>query len=227
MWKEFIKKAEAKLVERGVAKAEYFSQSFVSEKDIKEFEERFKVKLPEIIKAYLLAASFDFNYIMAALPTYINTKTIQDEDYECDVLWLDILSVPENQPLKNLTERMEGFREGIEEGFFGITLKDAENFLVIGDWMHGAGPMCIDLSKPDEQVDINDEDTWNIRWFDHEEFEWDTCYMKNGVLTGDAVAPDFQTLLEWYFCGKYDEIYEKQCMEAGENPVSRNKWLDI
>lgn len=62
--------------------------------------------------------------------------------------------------------------------------------------------MCIDLSKPDEQVDINDEKTWNIRWFDHEEFEWNTCYMKNSVLVGSAAAPDFRTLLEWYFLWK-------------------------
>lgn len=227
MWKEFIRNVEAKLIERGVAKAEDFSPSSVTAEDIAIFENRFQVKLPEVLKAYLSTACFDFNYIMAAVPVDIDAETIQDEEYECDTLWLDILSVPKGQPLKDLSERMEGFREGIEEGFYGITLEDAQNFLVIGDWMAGAGPMCIDLSKPDEQVDINDEDTWNIRWFDHEEFEWDSCYMEDGVLVGDAIAPDFRTLLEWYFGGKYDEIYEQQCKEYGVEPSPRNKWLNM
>jgi len=227
MWKKFVSNAEAKLIERGVAHAEAFSPSTVTDEDIEAFENRFQVKLPEILKAYLSVACFEFHYIMAAVPEDIDAETIQDEEYECDVLWLDILSVPKTQPLKDLSERMEGFREGIEEGYYGITLEDARNFLVIGDWMAGAGPMCIDLSKPDDQVDINDENTWNIRWFDHEEFEWNTCYMENDVLVGSPVAPDFRTLLEWYFCGKYDELYEKQCEEAGVEPSPHNKWLNL
>lgn len=227
MERTYIRDAEAKLIEREVAKAEDFSPSTVTDEEIAAFESRFQVKLPKILKAYLSTACFEFNYIMAAVPEDIDAETIQDEEYECDVRWLDILSVPKNQPLKDLTERMEGFRGGIEEGFYGISLEDAKNFLVIGDWGAGAGPMCIDLSKSDDQVDINDEDTWNIRWFDHEEFEWDSCYMENGVLIGSPVAPDFRTLLEWYFCGKYDEIYVKQCEEAGVEPSPHNEWLNL
>jgi hypothetical protein len=51
--------------------------------------------------------------------------------------------------------------------------------------------------------------------------------MEDGVLVGSAVAPDFRTLLEWYFWGKYDEIYEKQCEEAGVEPSPHNKWLNM
>lgn len=66
---------------------EDFSPSTVSDEDIKEFENRFQVKLPEILKVYLSTACFDFRYIMAAVPVDIDAETIQDEEYECDVLW--------------------------------------------------------------------------------------------------------------------------------------------
>lgn len=225
--KKFIQAAEAKLIERGVANEEDFSASTVTDADIEKFENHFQVKLPEIIKAYLSTASFDFRYIMAAVPIDIDAETIQDDEYECNECWLDILSVPKDEPLKDLYERMEGFREVIEEGLCGVTLDDVKNFLVIGDWMAGAGPLCIDLSKPDDQVDIDDEDTWNIRWFDHEEFEWDSTYMEDGVVVGDPIAPDFKTLLEWYFCGKYDEVYDGQCEEDGVEIPDRSTWLNM
>lgn len=227
MRKKFMKEAEEKLVERGVAKAELFSPSTVTAEEIEEFEERFQVTLPEILKAYLSTSCFDFNYIMAAVPVDIDAETIQDEEYECEELWLNILSVPKEQPLKDLYESMERFREVISQGLYGVTLEDAKNFLVIGDWMAGAGPLCIDLSKPDEQVDMEDESTWNICWFDHEEFNWNEDYMENGVLEGDPVAPNFKTLLELYFCGTFDERYEKQCEEDGVKPSSRSTWLNL
>ena len=225
MSKEFIKNAEAKLIQREVVKQEDFSISTVTNAEMEAFEKQFQLKLPDIIKEYLSEACFDFNYIMAPVPVDIDSETIQDNEYECDLCWIDIFSVPKGKPLSDLTNRMLGFREIISEGLVGVTMAEAKNFLVIGDWMGGAGPLCIDLSKPDDKVDRNNEDTWNICWFDHEEFEWDQCYMENGILTGNPVAPDFKTLIEWYFCGTFDKSYEEQCEKYGEELSPRSTWI--
>lgn len=45
------------------------------------------------------------------------------------------------------------------------------NLIPIGDWGAGWGPLCIDLSRPEEQIDENRKETWSLVWFDHEEFE--------------------------------------------------------
>lgn len=37
----------------------------------------------------------------------------------------------------------------------------------------------------------------------------------------------FAGLIMKNLSGKYDEIYEKQCEEAGVEPSPHNKWLDL
>ena len=86
-----------------------------------------------------------------------------------------------------------------------------QNLIPIGDWGAGWGPLCIDLSKPESEVDKDNEETWSLVWFDHEEFDWDKIYLgKDGLLHGREGAPDFKTLIAWYFCGALEEEYEQE-----------------
>lgn len=81
----------------------------------------------------------------------------------------------------------------------------------IGDWGAGWGPLCIDLSKPEDKVDEDREGTWSLVWFDHEDFDWDTQYLgEDGLLHGKAASPDFKILLEWYFYGILEDKYEQE-----------------
>ena len=96
----------------------------------------------------------------------------------------------------------------------------------VGDWMAGAGVMVMDLSKPEENVDIDDEDTWNLRWFDHEEFDWDCYRRKDGTISGSSAFPNLETMLNYYFYGLCDEAYDKQAEEDGEEPIDYSKLID-
>lgn len=56
-----------------------------------------------------------------------------------------------------------------------------QNLIPIGDWGAGWGPLCIDLSKPESEVDKDNEETWSLQNRD-----------------------------EWYFCGALEEEYEQE-----------------
>ncbi len=91
------------------------------------------------------------------------------------------------------------------------------NLIPIGDWGAGWGPLCIDLSKPEEMVDGDDEDTWSLVWFDHEDFDWDEQYLgEDGLLHGQAALPSLKVLLDWYFYGELENKYEQ---EEGVTPT--------
>ena len=73
-----------------------------------------------------------------------------------------------------VSERMEILQE-IKD--FCELPEDCFRYLIpIGDWGAGWGPLCIDLSRAEEEIDENDESTWSLVWFDHEEFDWDEWY---------------------------------------------------
>ena len=112
---------------------------------------------------------------------------------------------------------MRNFREVCtDEDLIGMNLEDIAHFLPIGDWGAGWGPLCIDLSVSEEDIDINDMDTWSLQWFDHEEFDWEEEYRNDdGQIKGQFAVPDFKTLLVWYFMGRFDKEYEEQ---EGEKP---------
>lgn len=228
MTKQFMKEAMETLIKRGVATKEDFSESSVSEQDIAQFEQDFGVKVPDSLKAYLMTNSFEFHQIMAAVPEDCCHGLLpeEEEDYY-EMLWLDILSVPKENPLSDLRDRMEGFREVIEDGLIeNVSLDDVKHMIPVGDWMAGAGVMVMDLSKPEENVDIDDEDTWNLRWFDHEEFDWDCYRRKDGTISGSSAFPNLETMLNYYFCGLCDEAYDKQAEEDGEEPIDYSKLID-
>ena len=59
------------------------------------------------------------------------------------------------------------------------------------------------------QSDPQNMDTWSVVWFDHEDFEWEQSYLgEDGLLHGQPAAPDFKTLLEWYFYGSLESEFE-------------------
>lgn len=209
---EFVKDAFQALIDRGIAKPEYFTPSTVTDEELLDFEKKFNVKLPSLLKTFLKSYCYDFNYILGHVPEDICPETVQDEEYEIRDLWLDILSVPKENPLQDLYVRMEGFREvATDENLIGMPFESISQFLPIGDWGAGWGPLCIDLSVPQDDIDINNIETWSLQWFDHEEFDWEEEYMNDdGKIKGEFAAPDFKTLLEWYFFGKFDKAYEIQ-----------------
>lgn len=228
MTKEFMTEAIETLIARGVATPELFSPSTVSEEQLAAFEHQFGVKIPDSLKAYLQTSCFDFDQIQAPMPyDWPDADMIRDPDYECELLWLNLLPVPKDDPLKALYLSMEGFRGIGEDGLNGVSAEQIKDMIPIGDWMAGAGPMVLDLRRPESEVDLDDEDTWSIRWFDHEEFEWDEIYSdEDGEIVGNPLFPDLQTLLEFYFCGKYDCAYEEQLDEDGEEPPCYAEYIE-
>lgn len=86
-----------------------------------------------------------------------------------------------------------------------------QNLIPIGDFGAGWGPMCLDLSRPEESVDPDSEETWAVVWFDHEEFDWDRRYLgEDGLLHGRPAAPDLKTLLEWCLYGSLETEFEEK-----------------
>ena len=209
---EFVKNAVQALIDRGIAKPEYFTPSTVTDEELSDFEKEFNVTLPSLLKTFLKSYCYDFNYILGHVPEDICPETVKDEEYERRALWLDILSVPEENPLQNLYDRMKGFREvTTDEDLIGMPYEYISHFLSIGDWGAGWGPLCIDLSVAEDDISIDDMETWSLQWFDHEEFDWEEEYMNDsGQIKGEFAAPDFKSLLEWYFFGKFDKAYEIQ-----------------
>lgn len=227
MTKEFMTEAIAKLIARGAATAEMFSPSTVTDEDIAAFEQQFGVTMPESLKAYLQTSCFAFDRIQTPMPYgWPDVEMLRDPDFECDLMWLNLLPVPQDDPLKPLTLSMEGFRSIGEDGLNGVSVEEIKDMIPIGDWMAGAGPMVLDLRRPESEVDLDDEDTWSIRWFDHEEFEWDEIYAdEDDSIVGEPLFPDFRTLLEFYYCGLYDRTYEEQLEEDGEESPNYAEYI--
>lgn len=75
---------------------------------------------------------------------------------------------------------------------------------------------CIDVSQ--NEVSVDRPDTWQLCQFDQTAFDWEAAgYIDDhGVVKGEKIMPDFKSLLELYFYGKYDREYEHQLRERGE-----------
>ena len=67
-------------------------------------------------------------------------------------------------------------------------------------------------------VQTDQQETWQICRFDETVFDWkEAGYIdRSGAVTGEKRFPDFKTLLEIYFYGKYDKAYEQQLRAYGE-----------
>lgn len=193
---EFIELAFKKLKERGWIGE--LTPSSITEENVEKFEQMNQIELPplyrEFLKSYQLPReSFEINGIA--------------ETDEISPLWLTLYGLRE---ISQLTEHMKAFRNEAVD-FRKASDESCDLLIPIGDWGAGFGPLCLDLTRRGELVNKDDETTWSLVWFDHEEFDWSAWYMgEDGLLHGSPAAPDFKTLLEWYFCGSLEKQFEME-----------------
>lgn len=209
---KFVKRAFESLVKRGVADADMLMPGTVTDAELDAFEKCFDIRLPLLFRAYLKAYCYDFSVISAPVP--LDGMANGAADGEKGLCWIELVSLPREDPLKNLYASMESFRRiCTDKNLVNLKLERVKNFVPVGGW---DGPLCIDLN----QTDIREDDpaTWQICRFDETIFDWKSAgYIDDrGVVTGERVFPDFRTLLEIYFCGKYDRAYERQLRAGGE-----------
>ncbi len=196
---EFVERAFQKLRERGWLADQALERSAVTEKEIAAFEARHQVTLPSLYKAYLMSYRIpDGEYIMS-----ITGDPAPNWTYRGGPLWLDLRGAVTMEELENWMELLQVIRE-----FCGLPEESFRYLIPIGDWGAGWGPLCLDLSR-EGNADPKNTDTWSVVWFDHEDFAWDKTYLrKDGLLHGQPAAPDFKTLLEWYFYGSLEAEFE-------------------
>ncbi len=197
--KEFVAGAFQRLKERGWFPGEEFEPSSISGQEIAAFEQEHQVRLPSLYKTFLRSFWLPRNRSNSIC-------AIRDEDGDLCPLW-QMIDSPKS--MNEVSERMEILQE-IRE-FCELPEDCFRNLIPIGDWGAGWGPLCIDLSRPEERVDKNNEHTWSLVWFDHEEFDWDEQYLgEDGLLHGAEALPDFKTFLEVYFYGSLEARYEQE-----------------
>ena len=155
--------------------------------------------LPSLYKVYLMSYRIpDRKYIMS-----IMEDPNRDWEYSGGPLWLDLRGAVTMEELENWMEILQEIRD-----YCDLPEESFHYLIPIGDWGAGWGPLCLDLSR-EGSVDPKNADTWSVVWFDHEDFEWEQSYLgEDGLLHGQPAAPDFKTLLEWYFCGSLEAEFE-------------------
>ena len=209
---KFVEKAFQMLVDRGVASESMLVPSTVTDDDIDKFEQHFDIRLPFLFRAYLKAYCYDFSVICAPVP--LDGMEHEEPESEKGLCWIELVSLPKEEPLKNLYALMESFRKiCTDTELVNLKQEQIKNFVPIGEW---GGPLCIDLSQTNVHVD--NPTTWQICRFDETVFDWMSAgYIDDrGVVTGERSLPDFGTLLQIYFNGKYDKAYEEQLKACGE-----------
>lgn len=118
--------------------------------------------------------------------------------------WIDIRSRDTSVDSNFLSSSMIQFRKCATDIYsYSADAEQYGKYLPIGYW--DSDWLLWDLSKPLEQVDEEDESTWALVTFAHDE-EWDKEYWAQG---GCPCVPDFKTLLEWYFCGTLEAEFEE------------------
>lgn len=195
--REFVDMAFQKCMERGWLNE--LVPSMIAPQDIADFEEKYQVNVPPFYRAFLTAYQLPKEmFEICGIAFHVD---------EISPLWLILYGITS---MEQLSEHINFFREDVEE-FREGTIKSCSNLIPIGDWGAAWGPLCIDTTKPDELVDENDESTWSLVWFDHEEFDWGrTLLGEDGLLHGSPAAPNLKTLLEWYFCGSLEPEFEEE-----------------
>lgn len=198
--KAFVEQAFQKLKARGWFAEQELERSTVTEEEIAAFEAKHQVTLTSLYKAYLMSFRIpEGEYIMSI----IKDPNI-DWGYAGGPLWLDLrgaVTMEELEEWMDILQEIRGYCDVPEESFHYL--------IPIGDWGAGWGPLCLDLSR-ENRVDPKNADTWSVVWFEHEDFEWEKSYLgEDGLLHGQPAAPDFKTLLEWYFYGSLEAEFEK------------------
>lgn len=243
---EFMKKAREEFIKRGIAKEGDIYDVDITDEQFDEFEKKYDIVIPAECRAFLRVMGNNFFMIKAAVPqedifdNYLDTihqikKMSPDELDELDgddspyleEIWTSFEAADKDEPLAKLAEALEGFR------FFASQVKNPQispdqvkHFLPIADWQT-AGPLCIDTSKKLEDVDLDDPDTWQLRWFDHEYFDWEyeNYVDEDGEVKGSIMLPDFESLVNLYFFGIYDKAYSMQLEEEEEDEPDKSTWV--
>ena len=203
--KEFVAGAFHKLKERGWFPGEEFEPSTITEQEITAFELEHQVTLPSLYKTFLTSVCLPHNLrnaneICSIVQSYI------DDDEELEEFWLEL---DNPRSMADVSKKMEILQE--IRDFCELSEDCFRNLIPIGDYGAGWGPLCIDLSRPEDEVDENNMDTWSLVWFDHEEFHWDQEYLgEDGLLHGQAAFPNLKVLLELFFYGALEDRFEQE-----------------
>ena len=191
--KAFVEKAFENLQARGWL-AEGLKPALAMEEEIDSFEKKRGVRLSPLYRALLLS-----HHIGQLMTVMYHLERVSP-------LWMELDGAVSMEALEEQIGILQEIQDDCElpDGCF-------QNLIPIGDFGAGWGPMCLDLRRPEESVDPNNEETWAVVWFDHEEFDWDRRYLgEDGLLHGRPAAPDLKTLLEWCLCGSLEtELEEK------------------
>ena len=194
--KAFVETAFQKLIERGWVLSEQLTPSPNTEQDITAFEQKYHIQIPTMYRAFLLSYQYPFSD---------GINTVIDHAGEISPLWLFLPTLPITKLEQNYLEL-----QSVAMDCYNISFENSKHLLHIGDWGYGWGPLCIDLSKSETDINIDDENTWQLVWLDHEE-DWKECFTdETGKLIGSPAAPNFQALLEWYFMGKFEPEFEQE-----------------
>lgn len=199
--KEFVAGAFQKLKERGWFPDAEFEQSAITAQEIAAFEQEHQVQLPSLYKTFLTSFCLPHN-----THNSYEICSVIEEDGELNPLWLQLDNPSSMADVAMHMEILQEIRE-----FCELPEDCFRNLIPIGNWGFGWGHLCIDLSKSEDEIDEDDEDTWSLVWFDHEEFDWNEEYLgKDGMLHGDAALPSLKMLLELYFCGALEARFAQE-----------------
>lgn len=196
--KAFVEQAFQKLKERGWFSKTGLVPTGVTDGDITAFEEEFQLKIPSLYRAFLQSYEIGFHF----------WGVCNEPDlYTCPH------PLTLNTGMNELREAMEEFRRSAQTYFsYSAGLEEYGKYLPIGNW--DSDWLLWDLSKPEDRVIVNDLDfgsSWLLTSFAHDE-QWNENYWKEG---GCPAAPDFKTLLEWFFCGTLiPEFEEENCVKV-------------
>ncbi len=248
--KAFVKGAYQALIDRGIITEDMLMPSTVTDEMIDAFEREYDVKLPPLLRAYLQTYCHNINGLKAPVPgddlidrnedtmrqiMHMDIDEInelsQDELPYVELTWCDMFPIPEKDPLSVFRREIEGIREVadcmVEDD---LSAADVKQFIPFADWM-SAGPLCIDTSIDEDEVSSEDVQTWQVCWFDHEEFHWKQQGVEyvddDGNVVGDTRMADFRCFLRLYFYGIYDKNYEVQSEESGEDVPDKSEWCTV
>lgn len=249
--KAFVKGAYQALIDRGVITEDMLMPSTVTDEMLDAFEQEYDVKLPSLLRVYLQTCCHKIDELWAPVPS--DDFYAQDEDTMRQIREMSIeeinelsedelpyvelnlcnlLPIPQEDPLRVFREAVEGFREIVycldEED--GLSENDVKQFVPFADW-EGAGPLCIDTSICEDGIRYEEGDTWQVCWFDHEEFHWKEKGVEyindEGIVVGVRMLADFKCFLRLYFYGIYDKDYEMQLEEDGEEMPDKSEWCGV
>lgn len=249
--KSFVKGAYQALIDRGVITEDMLMPSTVTDEMLDAFEREYDVKLPSLLRVYLQTYCHHIDGLSAPVPG--DDFYSQNEDTMCQIGEMDIdainelgeeelpyvelypcsmFPIPQEDPLRAFREAVEGFREVVYclDKEDGLSEEDVKQFVPFADW-EGAGPLCIDTSIHEDAIRYEDGDTWQVCWFDHEEFHWKKKGVEyindKGVVVGVKMLANFKCFLRLYFYGIYDKNYEMQLEEDEEELPDKSEWCSV